>query len=117
MNQTLSTGSDTWTFFTLLKLDVEFLSSPAQSWNSSESYNAAADAVKHLVVVNDTAERALGMATSLHGTTLPKSEESLQARFKVVDAIRKIQGSLTKSSERVSKQTLSQFLKSSLNQM
>ena len=32
----------------------------------------AVNSAKYLAVVNDAAERALGMATSLHGQTMPK---------------------------------------------
>ena len=61
------------------------------------------NSIKHLSVVNDAAERALGMATNLHGLTMSKGEEHVQAIYKVIDAIRKIQGSIAFSLERVSK--------------
>ena len=67
-----------------------------------------------MTVLNDCAERALGMATALHGPTRPKSEKQLQATYKVVDAVRKFQLSTATSSERVTKKTLAGFLSSNI---
>ena len=59
----------------------------------------------------------LGMATSLHGPTMPKNEEHIQAIYKVVDEIRKIQKSITKSTKSINRQDLVKFLKSSMIQV
>ena len=55
------------------------------------------------------------MATYLHGQTMPKNETDLQAQFIVVDELRKIHGKFQKtkkSKERVSRESLEEFLKS-----
>ena len=89
---------------------------PVSSWPSSTIYEHDIKIIKQLSVVNDCAERALGLATSLHGPTRPKQESQLQATYKIVDAIRKFQGSITNSTEHVSKKNLEPFFKSSLVQ-
>ena len=104
-------GPDTHIFFDLLNLKKEILSIPASKWHSSSIYHHNKKIIKLLPVVNDAAERALGMASSMHGQTMPKNEKQLQESFKVVHAIRKAQRSIAKSSERVTKQNLHEFLK------
>ena len=103
-------GPDTHLLFNLLSLKKEILSIPANKWNSSLLYQHNRNIIKHLPVVNDTAERALGMATSMHGSNMPKNEKQCQASFKVVHKLRKAQGTLAKSSERVTKYNLNKFL-------
>ena len=61
-------------------------------------------------MVNDCAERAFVMATSLHGPTTPKNEKQLQATYKVIDVVRKFQRCTATSSERVIKRALADFL-------
>ena len=41
----------------------------------------------------------LAMATSLHGSTMPKNEKQLQSTYKVIDAVTKLQRSAATSSE------------------
>ena len=71
-------GPDTYVFFDLLNLKQEILSIPASKWNSSSIYHDNKKIIKLLPVVNDAAERALGMASSMHGPTMPKNEKQLQ---------------------------------------
>ena len=104
-------GPDTHTFFDLLNLKKEILSIPASKWHSSSIYHHNKEIIKLLPVVNDAAERALEMASSMHGPTMPKNEKKIQESFKVVPGIRKAQRSIAKSSERVTKQNLHEFLK------
>ena len=105
-------GSDSHCIFDLLDLKKDFLKISASKWTSSINYMDAVNSVKQLSVVNDAAERALGMATSLHGPAMPKDETQKQSLFKVVTAIRKVQGSAATSSERVTKKGLPQLFKS-----
>ena len=104
-------GPDTFNLFRLLNLNQDMLDQPVPMWSSSPFYQHDIDIIKHLSVVNDVSERALAMASSLHGPTTPKNEKQLQAAFQVVDAIRKIQGSIAKSPERVTKKNFEEFLK------
>ena len=110
-------GPDTYHLFKLLNLNQGILNKPVSTWSSSLAYRQATDIIVHLSVVNDVCERALGLASSLHGSTMPKQENQLQATYKVVDAIRKIQGSIANSTERVSKKNLAQFLQCSIIQV
>ena len=34
-------GSDSWTFFRLLKIDHQFLRKPVEQWNNDQSYEVA----------------------------------------------------------------------------
>ena len=104
-------GPDTYVLFDLLRIDKELLSIPVSKWSSSSLYHQNMKKIKHLPVVNDAAERALGMATQMYKPTMPKNEKYLQASFKVVHAIRKIQGYQANSSERATKHNLTEFLK------
>ena len=106
---TMLVGSDSYRLFDLLKLNKNLLNIPVSKWNASNGYEHAVNRIKNLPVVNDAAERALGMATKLHGPTMPKDEEHLQARYKVVDASRKTQGSIATSTERVTKKISPSF--------
>ena len=110
-------GPDTFTFFKLLHLDQDLLTKPVSEWTLSLNYTNGIEMIKNLSVVNDASERALGMATSLHGPTMPKNEEHIQAIYKVVDEIRKIQKSITKSTKSINRQDLVKFLKSSMIQV
>ena len=113
---TMLVGSDSYRLFDLLKLNMNLLNIPVSKWNASNGYEHAVNKIKNLPVINDAAERALGMATYLDGPTLPKDEEHLQARYKVVDASRKTQGSIATSTERVTKKNITKFLKSDIFQ-
>ena len=104
-------GSDSYRLFELLKLNKDLLHIPVSKWNVSNGYEHAVNSIKMLPVVNDAAERALGMATKLDGPTMPKDEEHIQSLYKVVDASRKIQGSIATSTERVTKRNVTKFLK------
>ena len=108
-------GPDTYTFFKLLNLNPNLLNKNVSTWSSSAYFKHHIDVIRNLSVVNDISERALGMATYLHGQTMPKNEIDLQAQFIVVDELRKIHGKFQKtkkSKERVSRESLEEFLKS-----
>ena len=110
-------GPDTYTFFKLLNLNPNLLNENVSKWSSSAYFKHHIDVIRNLSVVNDISERALGMATYLHGQTMPKNEIDLQAQFIVVDELRKIHGKFQKtkkSKERVSRESLEEFLKSCL---
>ena len=71
-------GRDSWTLFHLLDLDSGFFEHPATKWETSESYQKGKHVVSNLPVVNDAAERALGLAADTNTKTAPKSENKLQ---------------------------------------
>ena len=109
-------GRDTITFFKLLHLDEDLLTKHVSEWNLSLNYRDGVEMIKNLSVVNDASERALGLATTLHGPTMPKKEKNIQAIFKVVHEIHNIQKTVAKSTERINRRTLVKFLKSSMIQ-
>jgi len=109
-------GPDTYRLFDLLHFNEELIKKPVSNWLASPDYQHIVTVVENLSVVNDCAERALGMATTLYGSTRPQNEKQLQATYKVVDAVRKFQLSTATSSERVTKKTLASFLSSNIGQ-
>jgi hypothetical protein len=73
----------------LLAFDIEFLlnTNPTQ-WGSSEKFGQMKEVVEKLSVVNDSAERAIALATQFN-QRLTKNEEELQQILQVVSDNRK----------------------------
>ena len=61
--------------FSLLKMDHKFLLQ--ENWKETDKYDAARKAISNLHHVNDSAERALSMATTFNGR-ITKDEDSYQ---------------------------------------
>ena len=61
-------GSDSWHFFTLLKIDSSFLSSSVKQWSSNEVYLTGQKISRALKVTNDTAERGVKLASDFLDT-------------------------------------------------
>ena len=61
--------------FSLLKMDHKFLLQ--ENWKETDKYDAARKAISNLHPVNDSAERALSMATTFNGR-ITKDEDSYQ---------------------------------------
>ena len=99
-------GPDSWTFFNLLQMDAGFLKLPVTQWSTSLIFSQAKLTDENLPVVNDAAERALGLATNFNTKTAPKSESNQQALYRVVKAAREKLRSLATSSELVTKKAL-----------
>ena len=68
-------GSDSWTLFNLIGVDPNFLHVPVSEWPTNENYKKIFDFVKNLSVVNDSAERALGLLTEFHMDKITRSKE------------------------------------------
>ena len=99
-------GTDSWTMFKLLGIDSSFLKLPVQQWENSDSYLHGKKVLSNLPVVNDAAERSLGLATEMNAKTVPKSEVQIQAIYKVVKAIREKLSDIATSTEIVTKDAL-----------
>lgn len=99
-------GNDSWRIFSLLEIDPSFLKLPVSNWPTTETYLKAKEIVRNLPVVNDAAERALGLATDFNTKTTPKSEKQLQALYKVVKGCRVKLQQLATSTEVVTKKLL-----------
>ena len=99
-------GNDSWKMFQLLGIDHTFLNIPVKKWKDSSTYLNGKEILSNLPVVNDAAERALGIATEKNTKTAPKSDCQRQALYKVVKGIRERLGKLATSTEVVTKKSL-----------
>ena len=82
-------GPDSWTFFDLFcGSQPEFLAKPVKQWRSDESYITLMEVVSPTKVVNDCAERVLGMVTDFHIDRITRSEEQKSYLFQVVKELR-----------------------------
>ena len=99
-------GNDSWTMFILLRISSNFLKLPVSQWATCGSYLHGKEILSNLPIVNDAAERALGLATEVNTKTAPKSEDQLQDRYKIVKAVREKLSSLATSTEIVTKKAL-----------
>ena len=73
-------GKDSWIAFQFLRLDSSFASLPVAAWKTNERYEHAKLVVSKLPVVNNAAERALGLATVTNFKTCPQTEVKLQSQ-------------------------------------
>ena len=80
--------------FSLLKMDHKFLLQ--ENWKETDKYDAARKAISNLHPVNDSAERALSMATTFNGR-ITKDEDSYQNLLLVVEGHRKKYGFKSKA--------------------
>ena len=67
-----------------------------ENWKETDKYDAARKAISNLHPVNDSAERALSMATTFNGR-ITKDEDSYQNLLLVVEGHRKKYGSKSKA--------------------
>ena len=116
---------DSWTFLNLLvpknkslnaysstSHALDFLNHHPSKWGQLGRYGDMVDRVKSLPVVNDAAERALGLLTEFQRNTTPKTEQQKQYYYKFVKEMRNRQSDIATSSERVTK---NKFLKPCTN--
>ena len=57
------TGEDSWYFFTLLKIETDFLKKPVEEWSDDPQFIAGKTNAKIITVVNDCSERGIKLAT------------------------------------------------------
>ena len=81
-------GSDSWTFFDLIGIVPSFLKLPVSKWHDDDSYQQIKEYVLCLNVVNDCAERALGVMTEFHMDKITTSEDQRQHLIQVVKETR-----------------------------
>ena len=79
-------GERSTLLFQLLKIPVEFLAE--DDWFLLPEYVAVKNALKNLTPINDSAERALALATT-YNTHITRDESSYQELLQVVEAHRK----------------------------
>ena len=74
--------------FEILQIDTAFLSQDIVNWPELPSYISARNKAASLKVINDSAERAIALATTFN-SSLTKQEEQKQFLFQVVEEHRK----------------------------
>ena len=99
-------GRDSLTLFDLMNVDPSFLTLPEKDWQHDATFLKVKEMLHHLPCVNDAAERVLGLATEVNSKSAPKSEEDLQALYKVIKGTRGKIRELATSSEIVTKMSL-----------
>ena len=75
-------------FFKILNLNTDFLSQDVESWPENVSFQEAKKVVQSLKVVNDSAERAIALATNFN-LSLTRREEEKQYLYQVLEGHRK----------------------------
>ena len=79
-------GEQSKLLFDLLGISTDFLQT--EEWHLSTEYDTCKDALKNLSATNDSAERAISLATEFN-TTITRDEESHQELLQVVEFHRK----------------------------
>ena len=92
--------------FKHLGIDSSFVKYPVREWEKCSSYLHGKQILSNLPVVNDTAERALGIATEKNTKTTPKTDDQQQDAFKIVKGMQEKLGIVATSTERVTKKAL-----------
>ena len=86
-------GERSTVLFDLLEIPVDFLQH--EDWHLQPEYTAVKSSLGNLSPLNDSCERALGLATRLN-THITRDEESFQELIQVVEAHQKKYGNKTK---------------------
>ena len=104
-------GPESWLLFKLINEQPLFLSKPALLWEKDECYIRIKSRLQHLKVVNDSSERALGLVTDYHSSTITKSPFQKQFLYQEVKNLREKQNKLlTKpNAERFTKKIMSKI--------
>ena len=77
-------GRKSWVLFKLTNKQPLFLSKPASLWERNECYIRIKSRLQHLRVVYDFSERALGLVTDYHSSTITRSPSQKQFLYQVV---------------------------------
>ena len=96
-------GCDSWTFFKLYEIEPTFLTKPEKYWHLDDTFLSLQRLTAGLKVVNDNAERVLGLVTQYHTNRVTKNEEQKQYLYTVQKEVRAREKVLMKKSERVTK--------------
>ena len=62
------TGEDSWYFFTLLKIETDFLKKPVEEWSEDPQFIAGKTNPKIITVVNDCSEQGIKLATDFRSS-------------------------------------------------
>ena len=99
-------GPDSWTIFNCIGVFPEFLKKSSNKWASDINYQYFFNQLQHIKVVNDAAERALGLVTEFHNNKITCNEEQ-EFLYRNVKFMREEQERLAgKGKERFTKKVL-----------
>ena len=85
-----------WDFFTILRVEADWLTWPMDKWEESEDYQKARQFVTTVKVVNDAAERGIKLASD-YVQSLTKDSEVRQKIFQTVEWHRREKADISKS--------------------
>ena len=85
-----------WDFFTILRIEADWLTWPLDKWEESEDYRKARQFVTTVKVVNDAAERGIKLASD-YVQSLTKDSEVRQKIFQAVEWHRRKKANTKKS--------------------
>ena len=85
------TGEDTWYFFTLLKIETDFLKKPVEEWSEDPQF-----ITKIITVVNDCSERGINLATDFHSSA--NAQNNFENTLQLVEKSRSSRPNLQKRS-------------------
>ena len=85
-----------WDFFTILRVEADWLTWPLDKWEESEDYQKARQFVMTVKVVNDAAERGIKLASD-YVQSLTKDSEVRQEIFQTVEWHRREKADISKS--------------------
>ena len=87
---------NSWDFFTILRIEVDWLTWPLDKWEESEDYRKVRQFVTTVKVVNDAAERGIKLASD-YVQSLTKDSEVRQKIFQTVEWHRREKADISKS--------------------
>ena len=97
-------GPDSWTIFNGIGVFPEFLRKTSCNWSTDQNYKYIYGQLKHIKVVNDSAERSLGLVTVFHINRITCNKEQKEFLYRNVKFMREEQDKLAgKGKERFSK--------------
>ena len=100
-------GPNSWTFFERFGVaHPNFLSIPVPLWRTNPEYLQLQYTVSTLKVIDDAAERALGLLTEFNTGTITKNENQKQYLYQVIRHTRKRNKEMATSRERITKRML-----------
>ena len=85
-----------WDFFTILKVEADWLTWPLDKWEESEDFRKARKFVTTVKVVNDAAERGIKLASD-YVQSLTKDSDVRQKLFQTVEYHRREKADIKKS--------------------
>ena len=97
-------------FFRLFDVEPTFLYKPVIQWSIDDTFKKLSPIVRATKVVNDSAERALGMITNFHLDRITRSEEQKQVQNEIRIRQKGLMNSLEGKFERCTKRIIKEIV-------